>query len=302
MTNRTKFFLAALPFVFGTVTSVAQNVWSDLEYAVRMSQWAANEPKTETAYNLARSAFDGSDDSDEDNHYIYYYIDSRPTMSELSSYNTGVEWARFYMDMRAERTRLVSERKNRMLVSYLQMVYEKQDQREANLLMFVEYNSQTRPFSQEVRDELISNRLPGNVLIGDDGTRDIMPEALLEGAGGQTTRTLKDKLERMSIKEIDKFVEELYDKHDKGEEPSDEEWAFLYAWEKHKVAVENNPEDSNRPCDPLEDKVNSMSEEEVDKYAEELYKQYDNGEELCDEEWAFLHAWEKKQRTKYSMH
>ena len=131
-------------------------------------------------------------------------------MSELSSYNTGVEWARFYMDMRAERTRLVSERKNRMLASYLQTVFEKQDQREANLLMFVEYNSQTKPFSEEVKRELVSNGLPGNVLIGDDGTRNFTPEALLEGAGGQNTRTLKDKLERMSIKEIDKFVEELY--------------------------------------------------------------------------------------------
>lgn len=295
MINRTKFFLAALTFVFWTVTSEAQSAWSDLQYAVQMSQMAANESDAEKAYNLARSAFDGS----ENNYYSYF--NSSPTMTELSSNNTGVEWARFYMDMRAERTRLVSERKNRMLVSYLQMVYEKQDQREANLLMFVEYNSQTRPFSQEVKDELISNRLPGNVLISDDGTRNFMPEALLEGAGGQTTRTLKDKLERMSIKEIDEFVKELYDKHDNDEELSGEEWAFLRAWEEHKVAVENNPEDSNKPCEPLEDKVNSMSEEEVDKYAEELYKQHDKGEELCDEEWAFLHAWEKRQRAKYMM-
>jgi len=289
MINRTKFFLAALTFVFWTVTSEAQSAWSDLQYAVQMSQIAVDAPTVESAAYYSSHAFDGSS----------YY--TSPTMLELSSHNTGVEWARFYMDMRAERTRLVSERKNRMLVSYLQMVYEKQDQREANLLMFVEYNSQTRPFSQEVKDELISNRLPGNVLISDDGTRNFMPEALLEGAGGQTTRTLKDKLERMSIKEIDEFVKELYDKHDNDEELSGEEWAFLRAWEEHKVAVENNPEDSNKPCEPLEDKVNSMSEEEVDKYAEELYKQHDKGEELCDEEWAFLHAWEKRQRAKYMM-
>lgn len=61
---------------------------------------------------------------------------------------------------------------------------------------------------------------------------------------------------------------------------------------------ENLLEGSGETHEILEDKIKSMSEEEIDKFAEGLYNKLDNGEELSDEEIDFLIARELERKAR----
>lgn len=255
-----KIIIAALALVFITVTSIAQPAYSDLINALNYSQ---NGP--------AHAAFDGSAQ-----YYNYYwnrtsgYISgssvSRTTpgrraatnMSNVglkissSGYNQGANLARLYAERRAERARLAAERRQRMVDSYMQTQYEKNQNREASWQMFIANNSQAKPFSQETINDFVSNGLPGNVIIDDNGSLNLLPEVLLEGTEGMP-ETLEERLKKMNDYEIDQFAEELNNKLDNGEDLSDEEWDFLIARENEREARIAQLEEEQRK---VEEEVN----------------------------------------------
>ncbi len=61
---------------------------------------------------------------------------------------------------------------------------------------------------------------------------------------------------------------------------------------------ENLLEGSGEIHETLEHELKNMSDEEIDKYAEELNSKLDNGEELSDEEWDFLIARENEREAR----
>lgn len=259
MNNKTKTIIIVLPLFFFAMKGVAQSAYGDLLHALQYSQNAANAANAgnyEGAYSFASHTFDGGGSyhgsGSSHNHSSGYSYGStvaslqpgRRTATNMSNvglkigssgYNRGAELARYYAEQRAERARLKAEREERMVNSYLQMHYENSKPLEASWLMYIDNNSHAKPFSQEEIYEFISNGLPGNVIIDDDGMMNMAPEALLEGSGGKL-ETLEERLKHMSNEEIDELVDELMAKFENGEDLSDEELVLLYANELERKA------------------------------------------------------------------
>lgn len=230
--------ITTLLLVLFTMTGIAQSAYSDLLNALYWSQNAANAGTSEQAASFASQAFQGGSNynSGHSSGYSGYSygttITAAPSrrrsatnMSNVglkissSGYNRGAELARYYAEMRAERARLVEERRQRMVNSYMQTQYEKNQKREASWQMYIANNSQAKPFSQEAVVNFISNGLPGNVIIDDNGIQNMLPEALLEGT------------------ESEYESREILEKRLKNREDlSDEEWDYLIARKKEEVA------------------------------------------------------------------
>lgn len=243
MINKMKCIIAAVSFVIVNVTSVAQPAYSDLMNALHYSQ---NGP--------ANAAFDGS--GQYNNYYWNHtssYISgasvSRATpvkrtatnMSNVglktssSGYNVGAERARRLAEQRADRIRREMERREKMIASYMAPRYAASQNRGIAVKAFIIENSNAKPLNQEEIDDIISKGLPGNFIIDDDGNQYFLPENLLEGTG-ETHETLDDKLKNMSYEEMKRFAKELESRQENGDELTDEEWDFLFAWEEEEIA------------------------------------------------------------------
>lgn len=219
MNNKTKTIIIVLPLFFFAMKGVAQSAYGDLLHALEYSQNAANAANAGNyagAYSFASHTFDGGGSyhgsGSSHNHSSGYGYGStvaspqpgRRTATNMSNvglkigssgYNRGAELARYYAEQRVERARLKAEREERMVNSYMQMHYDNSIPREASWLMYIDNNSHAKPFSQEEIYEFISNGLPGNVIIDDNGMMNMAPEALLEGSGG----TLKSQEEDLAL-------------------------------------------------------------------------------------------------------
>ena len=255
MNNRTRTFIVALPFAFFAMTGAAQSAYSDLMHALQWSQNAANASNNEAAAHYSAGAFydTPSYGYNTPSHSYGTTIThgnserrrSTTNMSNVglktgsSGYNRGAELASFYAEqraaVRAERIRRETERRERLIASYMERQYvtsqKRGDMAKADMAKaFVYNNSTAKPLSPEAVNEIISNGLSGNLVIDDDGQQYFLPEMLLEGAG-ETHETLEEKLKRMSDEEIENLANELYYKLDNGGALSDEELVFLYAYE-----------------------------------------------------------------------
>lgn len=255
MNNKTKIIIVILPLVLSALTGFAQSAYGDAWNALHWSQQAANS-SGEASASYASHAFDGGGHnygSGTSHNYSSGYSygstvtpaqPSRRTATNMSNiglkisssgYNRGAELARYYAEQRAERARLKAEREQRMVNSYMQTQYEYTQQMEMSWQIYIANNSHAKPFSQETINEFVSNGLPGNVIIDDNGAQNMLPEALLEGTDG-TLDTFEERLKKMNDEEIDQLAKELYNKLDNGEELTDEEWVFLYANELERKA------------------------------------------------------------------
>ena len=161
--------------------------------------------------------------------------------------------------IRAERTRQEAERRERILAAYLAPRLESSRKQEEALQIFIANNSQAKIFNQEDKDQLISNGLPGNVVIEDDGQLNMMPEMLLQGTVAPK-ESLEDRIKTMSSEEIDKLAEELNRRYENGEELSDEELDFLIAYEEKKIAELEAQLEKKR----LEEEANRRINEKLD--------------------------------------
>ena len=254
------------------MTSVAQNDSSDLMHAMKYSKDAVNASTNESAAYLAAKAFYDTEESDEqawNNHKAKLKTNQKThqqnnsknitgvtvkrsssernraatNMSKVglqrrsSGLNKGEEISRRYAEQRAERARLAAERRERMVASYMAQINAVSQGRVEGLRFYIYENAHTKPLSPEQAYNLMANGLPGNLIIVDENNEQYkMPEALLEGSG-ESHETLGEKLKYMSDEEIDRLAEELNTRFDNGEELSDEELDFLYAWEMQ--AIEN---------------------------------------------------------------
>ena len=260
MNNRTKLIIAAMLLLFTGKHTLAQSAYNDLWHALDYSQRAANASTNESAAYWASHAFDGG----VGNHYysgynagqnygysgttITYASHNRRHATNMSNvglktsssgYNQGAELARFYAEqraaVRAERIRRETERRERLIASYMDRQYATSQKRGDMAKAFVYNNSTAKPLSPEVVNEIISNGLSGNLVIDDDGQQYFLPESLLEGAG-EMHETIEEKLKNMSDEEIENLANELYYKLDNGGALSDEELVFLYAYELERKA------------------------------------------------------------------
>ena len=290
MNNKTKTIVILLPLVLFTVKGVAQSAYGDLLHALNYSQAAANASSSESAAYYSSHAFHGSgyntghnyghSSSHSSGHSYGSTVTpaqsgrrSATNMSNVglktnsSGYNRGAELAKYYAQQRAERARLKAQREQRMVNSYMQTHYDQSQRNEASWQMYIDNNSHAKPFREEEIYEFISNGLPGNVIIDDNGMMNMAPEALLEGTGG-TLETFEERLKHMSDEEIDGLAEELIDRYENGEELSDDEWGFLYAREKEREA---RLEEEKRQLE----EINRQLEERLNKQIETINNSID---------------------------
>ena len=246
MNNITKSALAYSLLFILIGTSSAQSAYSDLVNAMLYSQ--------KGTYEGARAAFDGSGQY---NNYYWNptsgYISgasvSRATpvkrtatnMSNVglkissSGYNAGVERTRVLAEQRAERIRREMERRERMIASYMAPRVEASQMRGMAAKAFIIENSKAKMLGEDEIKDIISKGRPGNFIIDNDDKQYFMPESLLEGTG-ETHETLDDKLKNMSYEEMKRFAKELESRQENGDELTDEEWDFLFAWEEEEIA------------------------------------------------------------------
>ena len=260
-----KIIIAVLPLAFWAFTLSAQNASGDLMHALNYSKKAAETSDSEeAAYNAARSFYDAEESGKNKwnnykkklNHQSQTNSSQQRTgatitrgssernraktdMSKVgvhntSGYNKGAMLADYYATQRAERARREAERRERMVYDYMVKHRAFSGTQEEAWQVFINNNANAKPFSEEEIRDLISNGLPGNVVIDDNGVANFQPDKLLEGSD-ETHETLEDRLRKMSDEEIKMFAEDLEERCLNDEQLTDEELDFLDAWEASEI-------------------------------------------------------------------
>ena len=185
---------------------------------------------------------------------------SKVGVHNTSGYNKGAMLADYYATQRAERARREAERRERMVYDYMVKHRAFSGTQEEAWQVFINNNANAKPLSEEEIYDLVSNGLPGNVVIDDNGVANFQPDKLLEGSD-ETHETLEDRLRKMSDEDIENYAKDLIEQLKNGQKITDEEIDFLYARElERKARLEEERRQLEEQKRQLEEQLNNTIE------------------------------------------